>query len=92
MVKTFKNLQVGDKIYIGFYAEFVQYIKYVEGYLCIHYFPERKKPKYAYSNVLFIPLNHINANNVKIGNRHVFVSESKYKKYITDFMNSQLKK
>lgn len=91
-MKTFKDLQVGDKIYIGFYAKFVQYIEYVEGYLHIHYFSERKKPKYAYSEALFIPLNHINANNVKIGNRHVFVSESRYKKYIMDFMNSQLKK
>lgn len=42
-MKTFKDLQVGDKIYIGFYAEFVQYIEYVEGYLHIHYFSERKK-------------------------------------------------
>ena len=44
-MKTFKDLQVGDKIYIGFYAEFVQYVEYVEGYLHIHYFSERKKPK-----------------------------------------------
>ena len=92
MVKTFKNLQVGDKIYIGFYAEFVQYIEYVEGYLCIYYFPEREKPKYAFTNTIYIPLNHIGANNVKIGNRHIFVSERRYKKYITDFMNSQLNK
>ena len=42
-MKTFKDLQVGDKIYIGFYAKFVQYIEYVEGYLHIHYFSERKK-------------------------------------------------
>lgn len=91
-MKTFKDLQVGDKIYIGFYAMFVQYIKYVEGYLHIYYFSERKKPTYAFSNDLYIPFNHINANNVKIGNRHVFVSESRYKKYVMDFMNSQLKK
>ena len=91
-MKTFKDLQVGDKIYIGFYAKFVQYIKYVEGYLQIYYFQEREKPKYAYSSALLIPLNHIKSNNVKIGNRHIFISESRYKKYIMDFMNSQLKK
>lgn len=89
-MKTFKDLQVGDKIYIGFYAEFVQYIEYVEGYLHIYYFSERKKPKYAYSDAIFIPLNHINANNAKIGNRHVFVSESGYKKHVMDIMNSQI--
>ena len=91
-MKTFKDLQVGDKIYIGFYAEFVQYIEYVKGYLQIYYFSEREKPKYAYSDTIFIPLNHINANNVKVGSRHIFISESRYKKYIMDFMNSQLKK
>lgn len=91
-MKTFKDLQVGDKIYIGFYAEFVQYIKYVEGYLCIYYFPEREKPKYSLTNTIYIPLNHLNANNVKIGNRHVFVSESRYKKCIMNFMNGQLNK
>lgn len=41
-MKTFKDLQVGDKIYIGFYAKFVQYIEYVEGYLHIHYFLKEK--------------------------------------------------
>ena len=41
-MKTFKDLQVGDKIYIGFYAGFVQYIEYVEGYLHIHYFLKEK--------------------------------------------------
>lgn len=91
-MKTFKDLQVGDKIYIGFYAEFVQYIKYIEGYLCIYYFPEREKPKYALTNTIYIPLNHLEANNVKIGNRHIFVIESRYKKHIMDFINSQLKK
>ena len=91
-MKTFKDLQVGDKIYIGFYAKFVQYIEYVEGYLHIYYFSERKKPKYAYSDALSIPFNHLNANNVQIGNRHIFISESRYKKYIMDFMNSQIDK
>lgn len=91
-MKTFKDLKVGDKIYIGFYAKFIRYIEYVEGYLHIYYFSEREKPKYAYSDDLYIPFNHLNANNVKIGNRHVFVSEKRYKKYIMDLMNSQLKK
>lgn len=92
-MKTFKDLQVGDKIYIGFYAKFVHEIKYIEGYLLLRTFSIKEKPDASWFYADYcIPLNHIKGNNVKIGNRHVFVSEKGYKKYIMDFMNSQLKK
>ena len=87
-MKTFKDLKVGDKIYIGFYAKFIQYIEYIKGYLHIYYFSEREKPKYSLSSDIYIPFNHLKANNVKIGYKHIFVSERRYKKYVMDFMNS----
>ena len=91
-MKTFKDLQVGDKIYIGFYASFVHEIKYINGYLTIYTYSNRTKPLYLVGTPYHIPLNHLEANNVKIGNRHIFISESRYKKYIIDFMNSQIDK
>ena len=92
-MKTFKDLQVGDKIYISFYAKFVHEIKYIDGYLLLRTNGVKEKPDKSWLYIdYYIPLNHLEANNVKIGNRHVFVSESRYKKYMMDFMNSQLKK
>lgn len=92
-MKKFKNLQVGDKIYIDFYAKFVHEIKYIEGYLLLRTFSTKEKPdaSWFYADY-YIPLNHLEANNVKVGGRHIFISESRYKKYIMYFMNSQLKK
>ena len=92
MVKTFKDLQVGDKIYISFHASFVHEIKYINGYLTIYTYSNKTKPSYIVGTPYCIPLNHLEANNVKIGNRHIFISESGYKKYIMDFMNSQIDK
>ena len=89
-MKTFKDLQVGDKIYIEFYASFVHKIEYINGYLTIYTHSNRTKPSYLVGTPYCIPLNHIEANNVKIGNRHIFMSESRYKKYIMDFMNGQI--
>ena len=89
-MKTFKDLQIGDKIYINFYASFVHEIKYINGYLTIYTHSNRTKPSYLVGTPYCIPLNHIEANNVKIGNRHIFMSESRYKKYIMDFMNGQI--
>ena len=92
-MKTFKDLQVGDKIYVDFYAKFVHEIIYREGYLLLRTYGIKEKPDKSWLYVdYYIPLNHLEANNVKIGNRPVFISESRYKKYIMDFMNSQLKK
>ena len=91
-MKTFKDLQVGDKIYIGFCASFVHEIKYINGYLTIYTYSNKIKPSYIVGTPYCIPLNHLEANNVKVGGRHIFISESRYKKYIMDFMNSQLKK
>lgn len=92
-MKTFKDLQIGDKIYVNFYAKFVHEIKYIDGYLLLRTYNTKEKPDKSWLYVdYYIPLNHLEANNVKIGNRHVFVSESRYKKHVMDFMNSQLKK
>lgn len=91
-MKTFKDLQIGDKIYIGFHASFVHEIKYINGYLTIYTHSDRTKPSYIIGTPYCIPLNHLEANNVKIGNRHIFISESRYKKYIMYFMNSQINK
>ena len=92
-MKTFKDLQVGDKIYIGFYATFVHEIKYIGGYLLLRTYSTKEKPNASwYCSEYYIPLNHLEANNVKVGGRHIFISESRYKKYIMDFMKSQLNK
>lgn len=32
-MKTFKDLKVGDKVFLGFSSLYVQHIKYVNGYL-----------------------------------------------------------
>ena len=92
-MKTFKDLQVGDKIYVEFYATFVHEIKYIGGYLLLRTYSTKEKPNSLwYCSEYYIPLNHLEANNVKVGGRHIFISESRYKKYIMDFRNSQLKK
>ena len=92
-MKTFKDLQVGDKIYIEFHATFVHEIRYISVYLVLRTFhiKEQSVASWCY-NEYYIPLNHIKANNAKIGGRRIFISDSKYKKYIMDFMKSQLKK
>lgn len=92
-MKTFKDLQVGDKIYVEFYATFVHEIKYIGGYLLLRTYNTKEKPNVSWFYAkYYIPLNHLEANNVKVGGRHIFISESSYKKYVMDFMNSQLKK
>ena len=92
-MKTFKDLQVGDKIYVNFYAKFVHEIKYINGYLLLRTNGVKEKPDKSWLYIdYYIPLNHFKANNVKIGGRYIFISESRYKKFIMDFMNSQLKK
>lgn len=91
-MKTFKNLQVGDKIYIEFYASFVHKIEYINGYFTIYVYNDKIKPSYIIGTPFYIPLNHLEANNVKVGGRHIFISESRYKKYVIDFMNSQINK
>ena len=61
IMKIFKNLKIGDKIYVGVYAEFIYNIKLKNGYIGIQTNNIRNK-------WLYIPYNHINSNKVKLKN------------------------
>ena len=66
-MKTFKNLQIGDKIFVHFRSSFVRYIDYKNGYLMLFISSSKEAKKYQCTR-FHIPNNHLNANNVKVCN------------------------
>lgn len=88
-MKTFKNLQVGDKIFVHFGATFIRYIDYKDGYLML--FVSRSKEVKKHQCTRFhIPNNHLNANKVKVCNMMIHLTKEGYKKYMNQFIKSQI--
>lgn len=67
-MKKFKDMKVGDFIFIGSNGYKVKVIEHKNGYMVI--------------NDIYIPNNHINASMVKIGNKMVLSDFKKWSKYI----------
>ena len=94
-MKTFNSLKSGDKFYIDDIAVFVHHIYDHNGYLAIVISYDREDAnsnKICYRHRLFIPSNHLKANNLKIGFRWIFLTEKPYKKYMQKHINEQLNK
>jgi hypothetical protein len=84
----FKELKAGRRLYVGgvkkmeFFILGITFTKFVNGYLKIGC--ENRGGNIV---VLFIPINHINANNVRVGNNMIFTNHFEWSKYATDMIN-----
>lgn len=92
-MKTFKDLKVGDKVFLGISSIYVQHIKYVDGYLRIILHPDKNRGYCSWLGfIYYIPLNHIHANQVKTKHGQLMLSVKLYRKYMNKFINSQINK
>lgn len=85
--KTFKTLQIGDKIYMGIRSYYIREKKQQNGHLLL------KVSRNKYEGITweyYIPYNHLNANNIKCGGIYIFVSKIRYKKYMLNLMNFEI--
>ena len=93
MTKRFKDLQVGDKIYIDMYSTFVHNIKFENGYMAIQVsrnIDDRPNPWLGW---MHIPMNHLSANKVKMGSgTWVFLTKKAYKKHMYEIINREIKR
>lgn len=78
-MKTFKTLKIQDKVFIHNTAVFIHDIKTYNGYLKIWYQYERNNSQFNYYPSIYIPLNHLNANKLKVGNTWIFLTDKGYK-------------
>jgi hypothetical protein len=85
--KTFKNLQIGDKIYIDIRSYYIREKKQQNGHLLLKV--SRNKDK-GITCEHYIPYNHLNANRVKCGGSYIFLSKRRYKKYMLNLMNFEI--
>lgn len=92
-MKTFKDLQIGDKVYLGFFSHFVQRIEYINGYLRLTLHYDKDRPKCTFIGWdYYIPMNHINANNVKTRHGQLFISKKQYIKHMNKLIDDQIKR
>lgn len=90
-MKTFKDLKVGDKVFLGFSSLYVQRIKYVNGYLEIVLHSDQDRGNCSWKGwFYYIPLNHIHANQVKTKHGQLMLSVKLYRKYMNKFINGQI--
>lgn len=89
-MKTFKNLRLGDKIFVHFDAFFIHDLDWDNGYLEIFLHKSKKGMKPYQCIKYYIPYNHLNANKVKVGNVMIHLTKKGYKKYMDQFIKSQI--
>ena len=85
--KTFKNLQIGDKIYIGIRSYYIRGKKQQNGHLLLKV--SRNKDE-GMLREFYIPYNHLNANTIKCGGIYIFLSKRRYEKYMLNLMNFEI--
>lgn len=85
--KTFKNLQILDKIYIDIRSYYIREKKQQNGHLLLKV--SRNKDK-GITWEHYIPYNHLNANKIKCGRNYIFLSKRRYKKYMLNLMNFEI--
>ena len=85
--ETFKNLQIGDKIYIDIRSYYIREKKQQNGHLLLKV--SRNKDK-GVTWEHYIPYNHFNANEIKCGRIYIFLSKRRYKKYMLNLMNFEI--
>lgn len=92
-MKTFGTLKIGDKIYQNFYSYFIKNIEYINGYLklSVHYDKDAELKPWMYQDI-YIPMNHLKANKIKINHLWIFTTKSGYKKFVTQHMTNQIKR
>jgi hypothetical protein len=94
MRKMFKDLKVGDKIYVDKFAEFVRAVVVKDGFMCIqaHYnLEDELKPWQGWKYC--IPMNHMKANKVKVKNRiWIHITKRGYRKYMNEFIEQQIRR
>ena len=84
----FKELKAGRMLYVGgvkkmeFSILGVSSTKIINGYLKI--WCENRRGNIV---ILFIPINHINANKARIGNNMIFTNHFEWSEYATDMIN-----
>ena len=90
-MKAFKDLKVGDKVFLGVNSLYVQHIKYMNGYLEIIVHPDQDRSHCSWNGwVYYIPFNHIHANQVKTKHGQLMLSIGSYRKYMNKFINEQI--
>lgn len=85
--KTFKNLQIGDKIYINIHSYYIREKKQQNGHLALKV--SRNKDE-GMTWKFYVPYNHLNANRIKYGRNYIFLSKRRYKKYMLNLMNFEI--
>lgn len=85
--KTFKNLQIGDKIYINIRSYYIREKKQQNGHLLLKV-SRNKDERMTWE--FYIPYNHLNANTIKCGGIYIFLSKKRYKKYMLNLMNFEI--
>lgn len=94
-MSTFKDLKIGDKIYVNLHAEFIHKVEYKNGYLCLKTSGEKNvNPKKPWLLCCwYIPKNHLNATKIKLCKRHwIHLSKRGYKKYMYEIINREINK
>ena len=93
-MKTFKDLQIGDKIFIDHHSTFIHDIKYKDGYMAIQTHYEKDAKTKPWLGWYFIPMNHLKANKIKYGKYGVWIhiSERGYKKIMMEFIKNQIER
>jgi hypothetical protein len=92
-MSTFKDLKIGDKIYVNLHAEFIHKIEYKDGYLCIQTSGTKDDKPKPWLGWWCIPMNHLKATKIKLCKRHwIHISERGYKKYMYEIINREINK
>ena len=92
-MSTFKDLKIGDKIYVNLHAEFIHRVEYRDGYLCIQTSGTKDDKPNPWLGWWFIPKNHLNATKIKLCKRHwIHISKRGYKKYMYEIINREINK
>lgn len=92
-MSTFKDLKIGDKIYVNLHAEFIHKVEYRDGYLCIQTSGAKDVNPIPWIGWWYIPKNHLNATKIKLCKRHwIHISKRGYKKYMYEIINREINK
>lgn len=94
MNKSFKDLQIGHKVFLNLWSYYIIRLEYKNGYLAIqinHEFSLNVKP--WGSHWLYIPMNHIHSNKLKVTKHGMLnITVTGYLKYVKEFVQRQLEK
>lgn len=90
MKKTFKDLKIGDKVFLDFHAYFICNIVIKNGHLSIQVSGMKDTILKPWLNWHYIPLNHLNATKLKLRGIWLFCSRKAYKKYMYEFIDKQI--